>query len=78
MTSPFIVFVCVLGAFFTYLIALSVDTSGSGPKTTCTGNLHPSVTSGKNLKSIGRHTHPQGPDFILFYFIYLFTYLLIF
>ena len=37
----------------------SVGTWGNGPKVIRNGNLHHSVTSGENLRSIGRQIHPQ-------------------
>ena len=36
-------------------MTLSVGSKGNGLKITCTGNLHRSVASGENLRSIGSH-----------------------
>ena len=42
-----------------YLMISSVVTSGNDPKIICTGHLHAIVTSGNNLRSVGRQMHPQ-------------------
>ena len=42
-----------------YLMISSVVTSGNDPKIICTGHLHAIVTSGDNLRSVGRQMHPQ-------------------
>ena len=38
----------------------SLDSYGNGPKTIHTETLHPSVTTGENLRSIGGQMRPQG------------------
>lgn len=45
--------------FLMYLMISSVVTSGNDPKIICTGHLHAIVTSGDNLRSVGRQMHPQ-------------------
>ena len=40
-------------------LMISVITSGNDPKIICTGHLHAIVTSGDNLRSVGRQMHPK-------------------
>ena len=49
------------GAFLTYLTKSSVGTLGNCPKVIRTENLQPSVTSGKNLRSIEFQIRPERP-----------------
>ena len=49
------------GAFLTYLTKSSVGTLGNCPKVIRTENLQPSVTSGKDLRSIGLEIRPERP-----------------
>ena len=55
----FLFFFGVLWCFLMYLMKSSVGTRGNDTIIIRTGNLHPSVTSGKNLRSIGRQMLSQ-------------------